>query len=461
MPWIINTTVCAALAVAVSAQNRWASITPTTVPPMLRHGAMAFDAVGNRLIMFGGLTQTPGAVVDTTWAYNGQWTLLSGVPSPARWGHQLVRSPVNNRLVMFGGRSPDVSPLSNDTWEWTGSAWSVVPTPTAPSPRYLYGMAYDSTRNVVVLFGGRTYTTTVAETWEYNGITWTQRAPATVPPARTEMVFVDDPANGGTLLFGGFEPTTQAIRGDTWRWNGVDWLQLAPTVAPTARYRAAAIYDSVRLRPVLYGGYNGTAIQLDTWEWDGAEWYQVAAGTVAPPNATENIRGFDPVRRKFVVFGGFSGAFSNETYEYSGTTGGITTGLFSLYGDACTTAVGDPTLAAAAAPTRGQTLTLNYGNLPPETDLVLTVLGLSRTTWNGAPLPFDLAPIGLPGCGLLASADTINLSLASAGAATFGFPIPNQAALINRELFAQGVLLDSVNFLFLGATRGGRAVIGG
>lgn len=459
MRWITTTTTCAALAAALSAQNRWALITPTTSPQMQRNGAMGFDSVNNRLLMFGGLTQTPGSIVADTWSYNGQWTLLSSVSSPARWGHRLVRSPVANRLVMFGGRSPDISPLANDTWEWTGSAWSVVPTPTAPSARHLYGMAHDSTRNVVVLFGGRNYTATLNDTWEYNGITWAQRSAATPPPARAEMVFVDDPATGGTLLFGGTDPATGAILGDTWTWNGVDWTERTPAVSPSPRYRAAAIADSVRRRPVVYGGYTGTAFSNETFEWDGASWYIVPAGTVAPPNSTESYHGYDPVRRKFVVFGGWTGAaFTNATYEYTG----VNNGLFSTYGDSCDTPQGEPTIAANSAPTTGQTLTLTFGNVPTDTELVLAVFGFSRTTWNGLPLSFDLAPIGLPGCGLLAAADVIDILATSGGSAAYSLAIPNQAALVNVQLFTQGILLDllPVDFVFTGATRGGRIVIG-
>jgi hypothetical protein len=36
-----------------------------------------------------------------------------------------------------------ISGLASDPVEWTGAAWQTVPTTGAPSPRVLYGMAFD------------------------------------------------------------------------------------------------------------------------------------------------------------------------------------------------------------------------------------------------------------------------------------------------------------------------------
>jgi len=64
--------------------------------------------------------------------------------------------------VLFGGYYYDSSiwcdwePCNthqyySDTWEWDGSQWTERPV-TGPPPRFGHAMAYDSTRQVIVLF---------------------------------------------------------------------------------------------------------------------------------------------------------------------------------------------------------------------------------------------------------------------------------------------------------------------
>ena len=175
-----------------------------------------------------------------------------------------------------------------------------------------------------------------------------------------------------------------------------------------------------------------------------------------PPNATEAYAGFDPVRRRFVVFGGFGGTFSNATWEYQGATGGV----FGTFGDPCATSAGVPTIASST-PTIGQTLQFTVDNAPASAEGVLFVLGLSNLTWLGVPLPFPLGIVGLSGCDLLVSADVLELALTSGGSAPFGLPIPNQTSLISQSIFVQGIVADLLpGFTLLGATRGGRALLG-
>ncbi len=455
--------VIAALAAALPAQ--WAQLSLlTTFPSQRRAGAAAFDATANRLIFLGGVSPTPSVILPETWAFNGTWTLLNPPGGTVgRWGHQLVRNTTTNRLFTFGGRSPTISGFANDAMEWTGTQWQALTPPVRPQARFQYGMCFDSTRNVMVLFGGRNANTTFGDTWEFDGVNWTERSLTNPPPPREEMAMVYDPELRRTILFGGHDSDTATILGDTWLYDGVEWqpLVLAPAQTPSARYRGASVMDTVRKRAVLYGGFDGTLILRDTYEFTGSAWQQVTTGINVPQASTETLHGYDPVRRKFVLFGGFGGSFSSQTWEYTGTT----TGLFSEYGAACATVNGDVAVTSST-PRIGQTWTLTYDNLPLNTLGMFVVYGFSNTVWNAQPLPFDLGVIGLPGCSLLASADVTNFVLATNGAtaasATIGLPIPNNVAFLNTTLYTQGVVLDLVgpDITFPGTTRGGRAIIG-
>jgi hypothetical protein len=71
------------------------------------------------------------------------------------------------RSLLWGGGGLNVF---GDTWEWDGEGWVQVQD-TGPAPSALVGLAFDSDRNVAVLF---TQTDTAWETWEWVGSTWTQ-----------------------------------------------------------------------------------------------------------------------------------------------------------------------------------------------------------------------------------------------------------------------------------------------
>ncbi len=438
---------------AATLPAQWQQVTTPFKPTSRRAGAMAFHESTNRMVLYGGLSATPSQVLSDTWTFNGLWA-----PQPAtaagRWGHRIVSNTVSNKLVTFGGRSPTINSLSSETVEWNGSNWTTLPTVGAPSARFLYGMCYDSQRDVVVLFGGRNLTGPNNETWELSGSTWTQKATLNSPLAREEMGMVYDASLGRTILFGGCDESIGVIYGDTWQYDGNDWVEMAPAVSPTPRFRGMMEYDSQRSRSVYYGGFDGSIAQTETYEYSGNDWVLSPQVTV-PTATTEALSGYDSLRKRFVIFGGFGGAFLDETWELTGDTAGT----FTLYGSGCDTANGTPGLTGTV-PNIGTTLDLGFSNLGAA-QTVIVVLGASNTVWNGLPLPLDLASVGLPGCGLLASADALEVTLVTGGLAQFGFAIPNQISLINLSLYCQGIVTDFVpDLTFLGATRGGRAVIG-
>lgn len=416
---------------------------------------MAFHPGTNRLIMYGGLSSTPSQSLSDTWAFTTTWTQLSpGGGAPPRWGHQMVTNTATGNIITFGGRSPTIAGLSNDTMEWNGTAWSTVPAPNKPSARFLYGMSYDSARNVVVLFGGRSNAGASNETWEFNGITWSQVPTLNAPAPREEMGMVYDASRNRTIVFGGCDEGISAIYGDTWEYNGSDWVEVTPTASPTPRFRGMMEYDSNRSRTVYFGGYDGTIQRTETWEYGGDQWVQIPSGLNVPTSLTEMAAGYDPSRSKLTMFGGFGTTFNNDTWQYTGDT----SGTFTLYGTGCDTSTG-PIGLSGTVPNIGSTLSLTYSNLGTAPAIVV-VLGLSDQSWSGLPLPLDLAIIGLTGCNLLASGDFLEVALATAGSATYDVPIPANSALVNQSIYCQGITIQLPPLTFTGTSRGGRALIG-
>jgi hypothetical protein len=79
-----------------------------------------------------------------------------------------------------------------------------------------------------------------------------------------------DAARGQVVLFGGYNP---GVLGDTWTWDGTEWIQRNPAHAPSARYGARMAYDGGHGQILLFGGRKGGGRALgDTWTWDGVDW---------------------------------------------------------------------------------------------------------------------------------------------------------------------------------------------
>ena len=278
--------------------------------------AMAYDSAGDRVVLFGGLVPN-GSNVNDTWVYHGSaWTQRATSGPSARDGHAMAYDSARERVVLFGGYSNDASSF-NDTWEWDGSFWvKKIPSPPIPLPRAEHAMAYDSARGRVVLFGGWVWSgggEAFGDTWEWSGARWVQRATAGPSPRRGHAMAYDATRNR-VVLFGGSPSYTTNNYGDTWEWDGATWTQRA-TSGPSPRHGHAMAYDSVRGRVVLFGGYGGSQLN-DTWEWDGTTWTQRA--TSGPSPRTGHAMAYDSARERVVLFGGSNAYYRlNDTWEYS------------------------------------------------------------------------------------------------------------------------------------------------
>ncbi len=114
---------------------------------------MAYDAVRQRTVLFGGLGSGP---LGDTWEWDGiDWTLRNpGGTSPSpRVLHAMAYDPVRQRVVLFGGLDSS-NPRLADTWEWDGAQWTQLLTETSPPGRKDHGLAYDGARQRLVLLGG-------------------------------------------------------------------------------------------------------------------------------------------------------------------------------------------------------------------------------------------------------------------------------------------------------------------
>ena len=277
--------------------------------------SMAFHAGMNRVVLFGGTSSNTATPPAETWTWDGTtWTQLSPATQPSsRSQAAMVYDSDRQRLVLFGGVIVGNIARNNETWEFDGTTWAQISTANSPPIRASPGMAYDSQRRRVVLYGS----TTSSDTWEYDGTNWTQRTPSAFPPARSQTPMAFDAANSVSVIFSGYDASPAMTNfTDTWTWSGSSWNRRTTTANPSARWGHALVAAQDGL--LLFGGSTATAVYVaDTWLWNGRSWIS-RAPAMSPSARYIHGMAFDSVRGKLVMFGGY-GTGANvlaDTWEY-------------------------------------------------------------------------------------------------------------------------------------------------
>lgn len=212
---------------------------------------------------------------------------------PSRGSAHLVYDGQSGGLLLFGGSGTGPVLGIDDTWTWNGSTWTQQHPVHSPPPRDNGAIAYDAATHQVVLFGGVSdegNTPIIGDTWIWNGSDWIQQHPATSPPARDFASMAYDAATGQLILFGGGEGGKRLPNqappplNDTWTWNGANWMQLHPANVPGARSQAGMVYDAAVQSVILFGGLDarGPTELNDTWAWNGSNWLQLQPKSQPP-----------------------------------------------------------------------------------------------------------------------------------------------------------------------------------
>lgn len=457
---------------------------------------LAFDRSLQRMVLFGG-----DAVATDTWAWDGStWSQLASnqAPEPAlqcmlhddgvgvtmvqpasgkiwqlrggQWGlvGALRRPPVqrNNvafaydhvraQIVGFGGDQGGVPVPPDQTLLWD-RGWQHCNPATNPPLRHSAGLAWSSSNQQVLLFGG-VFAGTVArgDTWLWDGSDWHLQAIPVSPAPRYGAVMVPDPL-GGVMLFGGRDAT--AFFDDHWHWDGHGWHPVVLPFRPLARGWAQHAYDPVRQQVVMHGGFNFTQVFPETWTWDGVAW-QRRQTRVLPPDvqsasfrpATQRVvlasrvAAFEWTGADWLPISGLAvpSAFPGTKFVADMSRGEflsmdvasprwalVVPATVESYGNSC--AIGAaPVLAAVSRPAIDSNLSIEVAASISQAPTFL-VVGLAAQS----------LPLG-SGCRALVALELgTAFAMGNAGGiARFPLPIPLHKSLLGVQFSVQGAVLD-------------------
>ncbi|HVP38124.1 MAG TPA: kelch repeat-containing protein, partial [Candidatus Saccharimonadales bacterium] len=326
----------------------WDSLAPVGAPPRSRSGhAVAYDPIHERMILVGGAwgRMYGGSYQDLAY-YNDAWTLsLGGSPQwdsvqvtgprpEMRSMHSAVFDPTTQRVVMFGGyyESVDASAhgVMDGVWalRFVGAhqaVWDSISTSGAkPKARSSHCAIWDPVGNRMVVFGGwmpdtsgelslqdvhfLTFTNLTTAVWSSLPVS------GSWPGARDNAAAAYDPIRQRMLVFGGTDSKTGTIWGDTWALSLTGtptWTQITADqpFQPSSRASHAAVYDSLRDRFVIHGGWLNYEPRGDLWALSLSDsgnpvWTSLTPSSPQPTNRFRHSAMMDPVGERMLVMDG-------------------------------------------------------------------------------------------------------------------------------------------------------------
>ncbi len=309
--------------------NRWDLGDEVEDPP--REVVATYDEASEQLVVFGGRLvgdELSSRFVGETWLRSdGSWTRITTGPVDL-FDYSMAYDASRDRVVLFGTHSFFVDGRDGEpeeqrsrlpqTWEWDGVAWRRIDAVASPPANGSPSMAYDegNRRIVAVIADGSER----LRAWEWDGQTWTvvSSSTATGPTRRVDHRVAYDVARRSIILTGGRVPPNGPPLSDVWEWDGRDWTDITvDSGGITRRARHAMTYDRIQDRVMVYGGYGVAEALDDTWTWDGTEWRDVTPPKARPTGRTHHAMAFDEARNETVLYGG--GGDLTDTWTWDGS----------------------------------------------------------------------------------------------------------------------------------------------
>ena len=245
-------------------------------------------------------------------------TLAPPIPSP-RELDAMAFDATRNEIVMYGGSGFGAGQQtdSRSTWIFDAGGWHLRHPVTSPDV-VAGSMTQDPVTGSVVLVGAPPARNHPLETWTWDGTTWTRRGELAV--ATQDLIGMGAIFGLGQLVMVTTPTTGASTTDDTWLWVGSMWrLQAPPIALPVEGSTPVLSSDPAHRRVVAV--FTGTAnSRAETWAWNGATWSQLAANEVEPFDPITAAMAPDPRSGDVVMYIGGGDARSGSTWALSGST---------------------------------------------------------------------------------------------------------------------------------------------
>jgi hypothetical protein len=295
--------------------------TTTSDVPACSGGKMVYHPPSAQVLLIGCVERSVRTTIpNVIWGWDGtQWQVVTeGGPSMQVLGG-VAYDTKRNKLVLYGGQTLDTGECVRETWEWDGVSWAQIST-NSPTACNRFEMVYDDGQERVLLFGGQDdERKPISETWAWNGETWEQLA-ADGPEGRAHFGFVHDPTHEQTLLYGGyFGP----IFDDFWTLRENAWQKVELSNSPGTLSHFGMAYDLDTNALIIFGGAQSTStfgsLSDSTWTLTNGSWRETTP-TLSPSPRGSPAMTYDPERKRIVLYGGFGTDRNdkNDTWEWDG-----------------------------------------------------------------------------------------------------------------------------------------------
>ncbi|MCP4580669.1 MAG: T9SS type A sorting domain-containing protein [candidate division Zixibacteria bacterium] len=251
--------------------------------PRTRSGHSAIhDLAGNRMIIFGGMSDVYGYELGDMWALDDSafaWTELETTndgPNGLR-DHAAIYNPNDNTMVLFAGVY-NSGQITNDVWilHLENLTWELViqDSEVWPIPRFnVYGIHCEQA-NEMIIFAGRDLGDRLNDMWAFDLGThnWRQIPYSNPWPSNREGPPMVLTGPNTFAIFGGYDPQFSHYN-DIWTFdlNSGQWTEYFPSYPmPGGRRRSSITYDKANDRILIYGGtgsYSGFGYG-DLWEFN-------------------------------------------------------------------------------------------------------------------------------------------------------------------------------------------------
>lgn len=321
----------------------WVPLATAGTPPPARrlHGAV-YDSHADRMLVFGGLGD--GGLLDDVWQLTlsgtPTWSPLAvtGTPGP-RASFGCAYDAAGDRLIVYGGYDSDTLHYgaTSDAWalslagspEWT----ELAPTGAGPVPRFGFTSGWDPAARALYVFGGEDSTQT-NELWKLSlsGTPVWSRVLATglaSPSPRAWAAGGFDPVSQRFVLYGGL---SVSLDPQGWLWSVATdadvwaivpgaaspaWTDVSPDPGILPRWGAGSAVSPAGDLYVCGGVSEHDQLLGDVWKlnvanpvaWQGYE-------DLFPPRLQE-VMVLDPARHRLIAFGGTDGSYRNDVYVHS------------------------------------------------------------------------------------------------------------------------------------------------